>query len=195
MRPDRVITRARRRLRCQRLALGGPDGQFDEATDINNQGQVVGFSSLPGNVFFHGFFWDRHSGMQDLGTVPGDSYSVAVRVNNSGDVVGLSCEVTGTICRAALWHGGVAKDLNTLINGSPLFRLEAFGINSRAQIVGAGVTATGDLHAFLATPESAGLGSRRRSILRGFGFLTRARRWERASGRVGMRERRGRRAE
>jgi probable HAF family extracellular repeat protein len=134
--------------------LGGPQAQFDEATDINNHGQVVGFSSLPGNTYFHGFSWGRRTGMRDLGTLPGDFYSVAVRINNSGQVAGLSCDVTGLICRAAIWEGGVATDLNTLTSGSPLFLTEAFGINSRGDIVGIGVTSTGEQHAFLATPNT-----------------------------------------
>jgi probable HAF family extracellular repeat protein len=134
--------------------LGGPQAQFDEATDINNGGQVVGFSSLPGNTYFRGFSWDRRTGMQDLGTVPGDFYSVAVRINNGGQVVGLSCDVTGLNCRAAVWQGGIAADLNTLTNGSPLYLIEAFGINSHGDIVGLGVTSTGEQHGFLATPNT-----------------------------------------
>jgi probable HAF family extracellular repeat protein len=133
--------------------LGGPQAQFDEATDINNRGQVVGFSSLPGNTYFHGFLWERRTGMRDLGTLPGDFYSVAVRINDSGRAVGLSCDVTGTSCRAAVWEGGVAADLNTLTNGSPLFLIEAFGINSSGEVVGLGVTGAGEMHAFLATPQ------------------------------------------
>lgn len=43
-----------------------------EVHDINNQGQVVGLSSLPGSTYFHGFLWERRTGMQDLGTLPGD---------------------------------------------------------------------------------------------------------------------------
>jgi probable HAF family extracellular repeat protein len=44
-------------------------------------------------------------------------------------------------------------DLNDLIpSNSPLHLLTAFGINDVGEIVGFGVTNTGDLHAFLATP-------------------------------------------
>lgn len=134
-------------------SLGGPDAQYDEATDINNQGQVVGFSSVPGNTYFHGFYWDPHTGIRDLGTLPGDYYSIAVRINDRSQVVGFYCDQTGTVCRAALWRNRVATDLNTLTSDPPLFLVEAFGINSRGDIVGLGMTATGDMHAFLARPQ------------------------------------------
>jgi hypothetical protein len=44
-------------------------------------------------------------------------------------------------------------DLNTLISaGSPLYLLEAFGINDRGQIAGFGSLSNGDLRAYLLTP-------------------------------------------
>jgi probable HAF family extracellular repeat protein len=136
-------------------SLGGTP--FDEAAGINNHGQVVGFSSVPGDVYFHAFSWDRHSGMQDLGTLPGDYNSVAVRINSHAEIVGFSCDVTGTICRAVMWKHGAIADLNSLTGGSPLLLQFAFGINSRGEIVGAALTSNGQLHAFLAVPDSHGL--------------------------------------
>lgn len=45
------------------------------------------------------------------------------------------------------------NDLNQLVPaGSPLYLLTAFAINDVGQIAGFGVTSTGDIHAFLATP-------------------------------------------
>jgi probable HAF family extracellular repeat protein len=138
--------------------LGGPDAQFDEAADINNQGQAVGFSSLPGNSTFHAFYWDKRSGMQDLGTLPGPYVdSIAVRINSTGQTVGFACDVTGINCRALLWNNGVLTDLNTLTGGSSLLLQFAFGINSSGEIVGGGLTSDGQFHAFLAIPEDRGL--------------------------------------
>ena len=52
--------------------LGGQTGQAggNIALDINNQGQVVGNSDLPGDTTFHAFLWTRKTGMQDLGATP-----------------------------------------------------------------------------------------------------------------------------
>jgi len=134
---------------CNSLILG-PFG--NTAIYINNEGQVVGVSALPGDTTFHAFLWTRETGMQDLGTLPGDVASVAVGMNDRGQVVGLSLDASGNP-RAFLWENGVMTDLNTLIPASSaLFLLFADIINSRGEIVGFGVNSTGEVHGFLATP-------------------------------------------
>jgi len=85
--------------------------------------------------------------LTDLGTLPGDSCSLAYQVNSRGQVVGTSedqalCLVpTGE--HAFLWeHGGPMVDLNTLIpHGSALQLVFAFAINDRGEIAGTGVPA------------------------------------------------------
>jgi probable HAF family extracellular repeat protein len=139
-------------------SLAGPNTAFDEAAGINNQDQVVGFSSLPGNSTFHAFYWDKRTGMQDLGTLPGPYVdSVAVRINAKGQMVGYANDVSFTNFRAVLWVNGVPTDLNTLTDGSPLLLWVAFGINSRGEIVGGAVTSNGEFHAFLAIPDNRSL--------------------------------------
>jgi len=47
----------------------------------------------------------------------------------------------------------VMTDLNTLIAGdSPLYLLAGCSINSRGEITGLGLTSTGEIHTYLATP-------------------------------------------
>lgn len=144
--------------------LGGT--RRNAALSINNQSQVVGASSLtadstpsPGP---HAFLWTREAGkMRDLGTLPGatpsapkDVKSVGLGINDGGDVVGASFDADGNP-RAYIWRNGVMTDLNTLVPASsPLFLLFAFAINSRGEIAGFGVTSTGDVHSFLATPSN-----------------------------------------
>ena len=54
---------------------------------------------------------------------------------------------------------GVMTDLNTLVPAdSPLYLLWATSINSRSEIAGFGVTSSGDVHAFLATPSDGAQG-------------------------------------
>ena len=74
-------------------------------------------------------------------------------INDSGQVVGPSIDPSGNP-RPFLWQHGVMTDLNKLSPGSPLFLLFATGINSHGQIAGFGVTGTGDVHGFLATPRN-----------------------------------------
>jgi probable HAF family extracellular repeat protein len=134
--------------------LGGKTGQAggNIAYDINNQGQVVGNSDLPGDTTFHAFLWARRTGMQDLGTLSGDVASASISINDAGSVVGASLDAKFNP-RAFLWEKGVMTDLNTLIAGhSPLYLLTGCSINSRGEITGLGMTSTGEIHTYLATP-------------------------------------------
>jgi probable HAF family extracellular repeat protein len=130
-------------------SLGG--AVFNIAFAINNRGQVAGESDLPGDTTHHAFLWTKDDGMQDLGTLPGDDVSIALSINNKTQVVGVSFDASGNK-HPYLWKNGVMMNLNTLIPAnSPLFLLEALGINDRGQIVGYGQLSNGDVHAFLLT--------------------------------------------
>ncbi len=134
--------------------LGGKTGQAggNIALDVNNQGQVVGNSDLPGDTTFHAFLWTRRTGMQDLGTLSGDVASLSISINDASSVVGASLDANFNL-RAFLWEKGVMTDLNTLIVGnSPLYLLSGCSINSRGEITGLGLTSTGEIHTYLATP-------------------------------------------
>jgi probable HAF family extracellular repeat protein len=137
--------------------LGGPAGTFggNVASGINNQGQVVGNSDLPGDTTSHAFLW-QNGVMKDLGVFGSDIASFALGINDRSEVVGIDLtESFGN--RAVLWENGDAIDLNALIPpNSGLYLQLAEGINSFGQIVGfASVTSgpnAGEIHAFLATP-------------------------------------------
>ena len=85
----------------------------------------------------------------DLGTLGGDE-SVAVAVNDHGQVVGFSDtgefnERGGVVSHAFLWENGEMRDLGTL-GGS---KSDARAVNDRGQVVGVSETDTGEWHAFL----------------------------------------------
>ena len=93
--------------------------------------------------------------MRDLGTLPGDFASLAIGINDRGEVVGGSLDVNFNI-RASLWQNGAMTDLNTLIPAnSGLYLQLAESINARGEIIGFAQTSTGDTHAFLATPRES----------------------------------------
>ena len=137
--------------------LGGTAKGFGNLSfNINNQGQVIGVSGVRGDANFHGFLWTKATGMQDLGTLPGDANSTAIGINDSGDVVGVSLDANFNP-RAYLRQNGVMTDLNTLIPAnSPLSLLVGCSINSSGQIVGVAVTSAGVAHGYLATPINSG---------------------------------------
>jgi probable HAF family extracellular repeat protein len=119
---------------------------------INNAGQVVGMSDLPGDTATHAFFW-QNGVMTDLGTLPGDVFAAANDINSKGQVVGASCDVNSN-CRAFLWENGVMTDLNTLVApGSSLYLTWGGGLNDSGEIAGTGFDpSTGESPAFLAIP-------------------------------------------
>jgi probable HAF family extracellular repeat protein len=135
-------------------------GSGNIAFAINDQGQVAGLSALPGGTTFHGFFWTQKTGMEDLGTLSGDVISAGLNMNGLGAVVGSS--VDGPIAtgnpRAVVWQKGVITDLNTVVPAdTSLYLLTAFDINDAGQVVGIGFDpASGEVHAFLASPNPGG---------------------------------------
>src|SRR5581483_1622582 len=73
------------------------------ANQINNKGQIVGTSDLPGDAIRHACLWERSQGhgngtMTDLGTLAGDVSSEGWSINNKGDIVGASCDAENN-CR------------------------------------------------------------------------------------------------
>jgi probable HAF family extracellular repeat protein len=137
--------------------LGSLGGVMSNAANaINNEGQVVGQSDLPGDTATHAFFW-QNGVMTDLGTLQGDSNSIAYNINDKAQVVGISCDVNFN-CRPFLWENGVMTDLNTLIPpNSPLYLTFGAGINDRGEIAGSACVlsngvCTSEVPAFLAIP-------------------------------------------
>jgi probable HAF family extracellular repeat protein len=137
--------------------LGGFGGGMNNvAQAINNAGQIVGNSDLPGDTITHAALW-QNGAITDLGALPGDVYSVANDINARGQVVGASCDANFN-CRAWLWDNGVMIDLNSLIPpGSPLYLTWGGGINDRGEIAGSAFDKSNpnEAPAFLAIPAPA----------------------------------------
>lgn len=128
------------------IDLGGLGGSSGAPFWMNNHGQVVGSSNLPGDNDVHPFLWD-HGKMKDLGTLGGSS-GVAYYVNDTGEVVGTSNKDASSLTFAFYWKNGVMKNLGT-VDGDECSK--ALSINSKSQIVGVSDSCTTgfDLHGFL----------------------------------------------
>jgi probable HAF family extracellular repeat protein len=98
----------------------------------------------------------------DLGTLPGGNFSSGDAVNASGQVVGVSTFLDGTVLaqHAFLYSGGQMFDLNSLIAPGSGFTLTGAGsISDTGYITAGGTAPDGSVHAFLLipVPEPSGL--------------------------------------
>jgi probable HAF family extracellular repeat protein len=99
--------------------------EYGRATDVNNRGQVVGFSVVnqnPEQSGQHAILW-QHGVLTDLDPLGIDSLATAI--NNRGQIVGTRYTADGP--HAVVWHNGVMTDL-----GSGY----AADINDRGQVIG-----------------------------------------------------------
>ncbi|HEY6515066.1 MAG TPA: hypothetical protein VIY50_02905 [Steroidobacteraceae bacterium] len=150
--------------------LGG--AYWNTPMDINDWGNVVGFSDLPGDgptiaqANFQAFFWSRHPYLCNGATVRGGStcnlgslgpnlISQALGVNNRDQVVGVSQIAIGSSLQnhAFIWQHGLMTDLNNLVApGTTLTLTIAQDINDRGEITGQATTPAGTTVAFEAIP-------------------------------------------
>jgi len=166
------------------IDLGTLGGDNSAAAHINDNGQIVGRASTGPDDYWldHAVLFDvgNPNGNIDLGTLAGHNGSVAMCINNDGQIVGQSWEFSYDIpmyYTAVMFDatgGGNNIDLNTLIDPTLGWSLDgATCINDNGWIVGHGINLYGECHSFLLkpVPEPAtlllialgGLGLRRRS--------------------------------
>lgn len=120
-------------------------GRTAFAMSLNRAGEVVGASeTMDGDV--HAVLWDATGGVQDLGTLPGGTYSVAHRINAAGVVVGESNRGDGDV-RGFVWDVTTGmRELPGLPGGGYSV---AYGLNDAGQIVGEALAASGQTRAVL----------------------------------------------
>ena len=142
------------------VVLPGLDQLFRGATDINDNGIIIG-GEYDGNVTDAAVWWDAQHNVHALSFLPGTTSSAPNAINNLGQIAGWTADTANcdgfadfTCRRATLWdlNGGVAN-LNDLIDpnlGDTL--LFANGIDDRGDIYGEALNAAGERFLFLAQP-------------------------------------------
>ena len=133
------------------------------AQGINDQGQIVGTVGSPDGTTQYAALW-QNGAITNLGTLPGDFAALATGINNLGQVVGSTLDSGFNWSHGFIWQDGVMTDLNTLFPASSnLYTTMANKINERGQISGMATVLSGphagDIHAFLATPVNASIGT------------------------------------
>jgi probable HAF family extracellular repeat protein len=114
--------------------IGTLGGNCGDVRGLNNQGQVIGFSYLAGDVLLHPFRWDKKGGLQDLGLL-GGVVGATYGINDAGDAVGWADLAGDVIFHAVLWPNG--KTTPTDLGVTAGFATSvAVAINSKGQILG-----------------------------------------------------------
>jgi probable HAF family extracellular repeat protein len=138
---------------------------------INNLGQIAGKVRSADGTTFVAALWQPDGTLTNLGILPGDYAAFATGINNLGQVVGNNFDSSFNWSHGFIWQNGVMTDLNTLIPAdSNLFIISASNINERGQISGMATVLTGphagDIHAYLATPVDASIGTSMADVAR-----------------------------
>jgi probable HAF family extracellular repeat protein len=113
--------------------LGSLGGTYGYAQSLNNRGQVIGNSNLPGDGFHRAFLWPGRDGKMIKLPTLGGTRSEAKAINIAGDVTGAARLPGDTLSHPVLWMNGRVIDLG-VVPGD--LCAEGMAINSRRQIVG-----------------------------------------------------------
>lgn len=124
--------------------LGTLGGTYSDGVGLNNQGQAVGTSTLPGDSELHAFLWENLK-MNDLGTL-GGTFSAPNGLSEIGHVSGQSTTASDEALHGFLWRNGKMSDLGTLPGDNCS---NAWGLNSKDQVVGLSGPSCDEGHAFL----------------------------------------------
>lgn len=126
---------------------GGKD--YSTATDVNNSGQIVGYSES--NLGIRAVLWDADGSMHDLGNFPSNPRQInayhADRINNLGQVVGSAWHNNNYLAYWLWTPGAGMKPISRLIDPNDPLHDGTFpyvyGLNDAGVLVGR-ITRKGD---------------------------------------------------
>jgi probable HAF family extracellular repeat protein len=114
--------------------IGSLGGTCTVAAGLNNKGQVIAQSFLPGDQSISSFLWENGS-LHELGGSFGGSFTAAEAINDQGEIAGAGYLPGDNAFHAALWRSVESiTDLGVVSSDSCSF---AASINVRTQVVGA----------------------------------------------------------
>jgi probable HAF family extracellular repeat protein len=130
--------------------LGSFGGTVGLAIGIDELGFAVGYSTT-NDGHAHAFLW--FGVLQNLGTLPGDTDSLAYDINDKLQIVGLSG--TATTTRSFLWENGHMTDLHHLVPPeTPPFNDSVGQINDHGDIPVVTMHSDGTQAGFLLVPDN-----------------------------------------
>jgi probable HAF family extracellular repeat protein len=138
---------------------------------INSLGQIAGKVRSADGSHYVAALWQPDGTLTTHEPLLGDLDAFATGINNLGQVVGNDFDSNFNWTHGFIWQNGVMTDLNTLISGdSNLLIISASNINDRGQISGMGTVQSGphagEIHAYLATPVGASIGTSMADVAR-----------------------------
>jgi probable HAF family extracellular repeat protein len=114
------------------INLGTLGGHSGEANWLNDRGEVVGQSNLPGDGSYNAFLWN---GRRMIDLTPRAAKSAANWINDQGDVAGWTCVSMSSVCTGFLWRDGKLSVLP--IVPPDVAWADPNCVNDRDQVVGA----------------------------------------------------------
>jgi len=132
------------------LFISGAVLEGTDASDINDNGDIVGWIDDRPNYNKSGFLWNGEVDFPPTYTrfiPPGWDYASANAINNNGDIVGEGYDLYDLSTKGFLYSGGKYTEI------IPPGWLDAYAydINDNGDIVGRGIDANGVVKGFLAT--------------------------------------------
>lgn len=124
--------------------LGSLGGRQTQGRDINDAGQIVGWSQTADGGQ-HAFLW-KNGAMTDLSAVAGE-FSSAVAINEQGQILLKSSDISAS--RNYLYENGMVTELGNFGASYAVVN----DLNNRGEIVGWMATDSGEIRAFLAIPN------------------------------------------
>jgi probable HAF family extracellular repeat protein len=120
------------------------------AAALNDHGDATGLAEtwIAQNIYTHAYLSTPSTGMQDLGTLPGDVNSAGVAVNDHQDVAGNS-ENADDVLHAFVWTPSAGMQELTLPGAASS---DAVDINNKGEVIGYAQLASGTTEAFLWVP-------------------------------------------